>query len=247
MSVYLIFPAPFDSWWPWGLRDTMFLLERSGKLWIPLSPTETQAAKCVCGTDGRWTLAVQWLFQCLAGFQWYRGILPDAESKRRWGNLIFFCKALVFAGNSKGCFYFAVRGKHSSFPSFIKWGSSDHFQGLYQLLALAILNAFSSRGGTIFQYQRHSLPRLREPRYTTHPPCTVWCKGKIHRTFVLINCVQLSPDAFAIPTEIGQLLLDYHGCSSALEIALASPCLDGNPRPKVWAAGEWRSLRTRRV
>lgn len=55
---------------------------------------------------------------------------------------------------------------------------------------------------------------------------------------MLINCVQLSPDAFAIPTEIGQLLLDYHGCSSALEIPLASPYLDGNPCPKVWAAGE---------
>lgn len=66
----------------------------------------------------------------------------------------FFCEALLCAGDSKGCFYFAIRGKRSSFPCFIKLGSSDCFRGLLQLLALAILYNFSSRGETIFQYQR---------------------------------------------------------------------------------------------
>lgn len=62
---------------------------------------------------------------------------------------------------------------------------------------------------------------------------------------MLINCLQLSPEAFAIPPEIRQLLLDHHGCTSAFEIPLAFPCRDGNPR--VWGAGEWCSLRTRTV
>lgn len=64
---------------------------------------------------------------------------------------------------------------------------------------------------------------------------------------MLINCVRLNPEAFAIPTEIRQLCLDHHGCSSTLEIPLACPCLDGNPCPRVWDAGEWCGLRTRRV
>lgn len=64
---------------------------------------------------------------------------------------------------------------------------------------------------------------------------------------MLINFVWLSPEAFAITTEIGQLRLDHHVCSLALEIPLASPCLDGDPCPRFWGAGEWRGLRTRRV
>lgn len=67
------------------------------------------------------------------------------RSQSRGGETtFFFCEALVCTGNSKGCFYFAVGGKRSSFLCFIKRGSSDCFQGLFQLLALAILNAFSS-------------------------------------------------------------------------------------------------------
>lgn len=50
---------------------------------------------------------------------------------------------------------------------------------------------------------------------------------------MLINWLQLSPEAFVMLTEIRQLLLDHHGCSSALEILLASPCCDGNPCPRL--------------
>jgi len=69
--------------------DTAFLLGRRGKLPIPLSPAETQAAKRVSGVDGRWMLAGRWPFQGSAGFRQYEAILPDAESKQRWRNHIF--------------------------------------------------------------------------------------------------------------------------------------------------------------
>lgn len=35
------------SVWSWRLRDTTFLLERGGKLWIPLSPAHTGTTKCI--------------------------------------------------------------------------------------------------------------------------------------------------------------------------------------------------------
>lgn len=54
---------------------------------------------------------------------------------------------------------------------------------------------------------------------------------------MFVNCMQLSPEAFAIPADIKQSLLDRCGCSSALEILLASPCLNENLCPRLWGAG----------
>lgn len=51
-------------------------------------------AKCDSGLDGCWISDGWWLFQHSSGFQWYRGILPDVESKQRWGNHIFSARLL---------------------------------------------------------------------------------------------------------------------------------------------------------
>lgn len=88
---------------------------------------------------------------CILGFG---GVLPDTGSKWRLGNHIFSAGLFCAQEIQNIAFYFVIKGKCSSFPCFIRQGSSDHFQGLLQLLALAVLHGFSSRGETIFQYQR---------------------------------------------------------------------------------------------
>lgn len=97
------------------------------------------------------------------------------QNQNRDGEASYFTVRLLLAQEiQKVALIFAVRGKCSSFLCFIKGGSYDQYQDLLQLLALAILNSFSSKERDNISVSKGfftTLPRLQEHRYTTHLPC----------------------------------------------------------------------------